>query len=161
MTLQPITTVYLTAPAAEAITTELRTADHTTETGGILLGHHTHDHAVIHHAGTPGPAAVRTPTYFLRDLAHAQALAGTAFAHDRSIWIGEWHTHPTGAPIPSERDTATYRQLLGDPELGFHSVISLIFAAHDDTWTAAAWTCHSDHITPVPLQLGSQPGIPS
>jgi integrative and conjugative element protein (TIGR02256 family) len=155
MTQQPVTTVHLTAPATRIVTTELRTADHTTETGGILLGHHTHDIVTVHHAGTPGPAAVRTPNYFLRDLTHAQALADGAFASDGSVWVGEWHTHPTSRPIPSARDAATYRQLLNDPELGFHSVIAVIFAPRADGWEGAAWACRLGHIEPVHLQLSS------
>ncbi|WGD44730.1 Mov34/MPN/PAD-1 family protein [Streptomyces cathayae] len=95
-----MTVVHLTAPAALAITTELHTVDHTTETGGILLGHHTRYTVTICHAGAPGPAAVRTPTYFLRDLGHAQILADEAFTADRSVWVGEWHTHPAGLPAP-------------------------------------------------------------
>jgi integrative and conjugative element protein (TIGR02256 family) len=153
MTHQPVTAVHLTAPAARVITTELRTADHTTETGGILLGHHTRDFVTVHHAGTPGPAAVRTPTYFLRDLAHAQALADVAFAADSSVWVGEWHTHPTGRPVPSARDTATYLDLLDDPELGFHSVIVVIFAPRQGRWTGAAWTCHGQSVAPVKLTI--------
>ncbi|MCL6738920.1 hypothetical protein [Streptomyces neyagawaensis] len=54
MTQQPVTAVHLTAQATRIVTTELRTADHTTETGGILLGHHTHDIVTVHYAGTPG-----------------------------------------------------------------------------------------------------------
>ncbi|WP_237404790.1 Mov34/MPN/PAD-1 family protein [Actinacidiphila reveromycinica] len=133
------------------ITTELRTADHTIETGGILLGHHIRDTVTVRHAGTPGPAAVRTPTYFLRDLAHAQALADEAFTTDASVWIGEWHTHPTGPPAPSARDTATYRRLLGDAELGFHSIVALILAYRGGRWTESAWTCHGQCVTPVEL----------
>jgi integrative and conjugative element protein (TIGR02256 family) len=155
MTPQPVTAVLITAPAARVITTELRTADHTTETGGILLGHHTSDTITIRHAGTPGPTAVRTPTYFLRDLAHAQALADQAFMTDASVWVGEWHTHPTGPPAPSTRDTTTYRQLLDDPELGFHSVVALIFTRRDDQWSATAWACHGRRITPVELTTSS------
>jgi integrative and conjugative element protein (TIGR02256 family) len=155
MTQQPVTAVYLTAPATRIVTNELRTADHTTETGGILLGHHTHDTVTVHHAGTPGPAAVRTPTFFLRDLAHAQALADEAFANDGSVWVGEWHTHPTSRPIPSARDAATYGQLLNDPELGFHSVIAVIFARHAGRWEGAAWACRLGRIEPVRMQLSS------
>ncbi|MFJ7181053.1 Mov34/MPN/PAD-1 family protein [Streptomyces massasporeus] len=158
MTQQPVTTVHLTAQATRVITTELRTADHSTETGGILLGHHTHDTVTIHHAGTPGPAAVRTPTYFLRDLAHAQALADRAFTADGSVWVGEWHTHPTSRPVPSARDTATYRQLLDDPELGFHSVIAVILARSERCWVGAAWTAQHDRITPVQLRLDGSVG---
>jgi integrative and conjugative element protein (TIGR02256 family) len=153
MTPQPVTAVLLTAPAARVITTELRTADHTTETGGILLGHHTRDTVTIRHAGTPGPAAVRTSTYFLRDLAHAQALADQAFTTDASVWVGEWHTHPTGPPAPSTRDTTTYRRLLDDPELGFHSIVALIFACREEHWAGTAWTYHGQRVTPVELTI--------
>ncbi|MFF9077951.1 Mov34/MPN/PAD-1 family protein [Streptomyces sp. NPDC014872] len=158
MTQQPVTAVHLTAPATRIVTAELRTADHTTETGGILLGHHTHDIVTIHHAGTPGPAAVRTPTYFLRDLAHAQALADEAFTSDGSVWVGEWHTHPASRPIPSARDAATYRKLLNDPELGFHSVIAVIFAPRAGRWEGAAWACRLGRIEPVQLQLSRSVG---
>lgn len=152
MNLQPVTTVRLTAAAAHIITTELGTADHTTETGGILLGHHSLATVTVHHAGTPGPAAVRTPTYFLRDWAHAQALADQAFAADGSAWVGEWHTHPTSRPIPSTRDAATYQQLLEDPELGFHRVIAVILTRRDAHWVGAAWTARHGGISPVGLQ---------
>ncbi|MYZ39050.1 hypothetical protein GT002_29095 [Streptomyces sp. SID4917] len=158
MTPQPVTVVHLTVPAARVITTELRMADHTNETGGILLGHHTRDSVTVRHAGTPGPAAVRTPTYFLRDLAHAQTLADKAFTTDRSVWVGEWHTHPTGRPAPSARDTATYRQLLDDTELGFHSIVSLIFAYQEGRWTGTAWTFHSQRVTPVELTVSRMGG---
>ncbi|MEV5480028.1 MULTISPECIES: Mov34/MPN/PAD-1 family protein [Streptomyces] len=150
---QPVTTVRLTPAAARTVATELRTADHATETGGILLGHHSADVVTIHHAGTPGPAAVRTPTYFLRDRAHAQMLADQAFAADGSVWIGEWHTHPTGRPIPSARDTATYQQLLGDPELGFTSVVALILAPRDGQWTGTAWVAHDRGVATAALEL--------
>ncbi|MEU7443989.1 Mov34/MPN/PAD-1 family protein [Streptomyces sp. NPDC044780] len=83
-----------------------------------------------------------------------------AFAADRSVWVGEWHTHPTGRPVPSARDTATYRGLLDDPELGFHSVIAVIFAPQQGRWTGAAWTCHSGRITPAQLTISSMDGPP-
>ncbi|MEW2435948.1 Mov34/MPN/PAD-1 family protein [Streptomyces caniferus] len=150
---QHVTTVRLTPAAACTIATELRTADHATETGGILLGHHSADVVTIHHAGAPGPAAVRTPTYFLRDRAHAQMVADQAFAADGSVWIGEWHTHPTGRPGPSARDTATYQQLLDDPELGFTSVVAVILAPDDGHWTGAAWAAHDGGIAPAALEL--------
>ncbi|MFG3149109.1 Mov34/MPN/PAD-1 family protein [Streptomyces sp. NPDC048243] len=153
MNSQPVTTVRLTAAAAHTITAELRTADHRTETGGILLGHHSADVVTIHHAGTPGPAAVRTPTYFLRDRAHAQTLADQAFAADGSVWIGEWHTHPAGHPAPSARDTTTYQKLLEDPELGFTSVVAVIFARGVGPWTGAAWAAQNGSVVPVALEL--------
>ncbi|WP_262705625.1 MULTISPECIES: Mov34/MPN/PAD-1 family protein [Streptomyces] len=140
MTPRPVTAVHLTEEAARVITDELRTADNSRETGGILLGHHVHDAMIVRHAGTPGPDAVQTPTYFLRDLAHAQ---------DHSVWIGEWHTHPTSRPIPSTRDATTYRQLLNDPELAFHSFIAVILGPRAPHWDMTAWTCHNNTIAQV------------
>ncbi|MGW6954157.1 Mov34/MPN/PAD-1 family protein [Streptomyces chartreusis] len=84
---------------------------------------------------------------------HAQALADKAFAADGSVWVGEWHTHPTSRPTPSTRDTATYRQLLDDPELGFHSVIAVILARYEHDWVGTAWAARHDRITPVELRL--------
>lgn len=102
------------------------------ETGGILLGQlHNEGIAEIRTAGGPGPAAVRQPAFFLRDLDHARRLAADRFAEEGSVWIGEWHTHPTGSPAPSHRDLHTYAQLLADPELGFDAVVAVILTATD------------------------------
>ena len=73
--------------------------------------------------------AVRQPTFFLRDLDQTQHLAVEAFAHDGSVWIGEWHTHPWSASVPSDRDLFTY----ADPDLHFVGIISLI-VADDQDW---------------------------
>ncbi|MFE5710128.1 Mov34/MPN/PAD-1 family protein [Streptomyces sp. NPDC056501] len=151
MMLQPVTAVHLTPQAARVISDELRTADSTRETGGVLLGHHTDDTVIVRHAGTPGPGAIQTPTYFLRDLEHAQITADRAYTQDRSVWIGDWHTHPSSRPIPSAQDAATYRQLLDDPELAFHSFIAVILSPRTSHWHMTAWACRNDVITQVPV----------
>ena len=91
------------------------------ETGGILLGH---DGGLarpitVTACGGPGPLVIRRRSYFRRDLGHASALAEQAVTVDGSAWIGEWHTHDTAMPEPSDRDLRTYRRLLDDPELAF------------------------------------------
>jgi integrative and conjugative element protein (TIGR02256 family) len=130
------------------------------ETGGILLGHlHNGGTAEIRHAGDPGLVAVRQPTFFLRDLDHAQRLAEKAFTRDGSIWIGEWHTHPAAAPVPSDRDLDTYARLLADPDLDFQVVVSIILAGQGD-WSdpvvACAWACYPERAEAVPLVVDHQ-----
>lgn len=104
------------------------------ETGGILLGRGSDaDGAiVVERAGDSGPHAERRTDYFLRDLEHAQQLADKAWEEDRAVWVGEWHTHPTGILTPSPRDLVTYAGLLSDPELAFDSFVSIIVVPDPD-----------------------------
>lgn len=98
------------------------------ETGGILIGRGPDDDGVIivDEAGGPGPDAIRRADFFLRDRGHAQALADAAWADRKAVWVGDWHTHPTGGPTPSSRDLRTYRGLLVAAELSFDVFLSII-----------------------------------
>lgn len=135
--------VRLTPSAAEAIAVCARASADGNETGGIVLGHDTGTELLVTLAGDPGPNAVRTPRRFLRDLAHAQALADAAYDDDGSVWIGEWHTHPRGPAEPSPLDRRTYQSHLADPSLGFDRFLTLIvLPCHDHGWEhviLAAW----------------------
>lgn len=151
------------------------------ETGGILLGHDTLGGCHIIVAGDPGPRAVRTPTSFSRDLAHAERLADTAWHEHRAVWLGEWHTHVHVPPIPSDVDMSSYLRHLDDVDLGFDRFISIIIgsvgvpdtpphADADDTSTRPAhsgtgdsvptvmtWIIEGRNATAVPLHIGALP----
>jgi len=154
-----INRVRLCRSAAATIRREAVHSRDGDETGGIPLGLlHEGGAAEVRHAGDPGPVAVRRPTFFLRDLDHAQHLAEKAFTRDRSVWIGEWHTHPTSAPVPSDRDLDTYARLLADPDLRFDAVVAIIVSGQGD-WTApvaCAWVCYPDRAEAVPLVVHQQ-----
>ena len=97
------------------------------ETGGVLLGHqHADGHLSVTQAGDPGPLAERTASRFRRDTAHARMLSSAAYAWDRSVWLGDWHTHPTGPAYPSSVDMAAYASVLADPTGGFDTFLSVI-----------------------------------
>lgn len=113
------------------------------ETGGILLGHDRGQRIDVLHAGGPGPAAQRRADFFCRDIGYAQQFALDAWASDRSIWIGEWHTHLRWSARPSPLDLYTYRNLLADPALGLDRFVAVIVTATDDRWQscrATGWT---------------------
>lgn len=119
--------VSVSLRAAETIRRTSEASRHGRETGGILLGHqHADGRLVVTTAGDPGPAAVRTRDSFRRDPAHAQALADAAWSSDRSVWLGDWHTHPRGPIHPSPVDLRAYLSLLLDPGLGFSAFLALI-----------------------------------
>jgi integrative and conjugative element protein (TIGR02256 family) len=112
--------------AASVIEAEAPSSSDGRETGGILLGHDNGTVVSITAAGGPGPKAVRTPVRFVRDLAYSQSLADEAYERDRSVWVGEWHTHPNGLPNPSPLDVKTYMSHLAEPDLGFHRFVAFI-----------------------------------
>lgn len=133
--------VTLTTVAASSIAEYAPASVDGLETGGLLLGHIETDRVVVHFAGGPGPVALREPSRFQRDLGHAQVLAEAAWKLNRSIWLGEWHTHPNASAAPSATDMQTYQQHLTDPDLTLPSFLSLIAVAAD--WTSPhvfAWT---------------------
>ncbi|WNV74443.1 Mov34/MPN/PAD-1 family protein [Geodermatophilus sp. DSM 44513] len=120
-------TVSLSRHALQTIRETSQAAQDDRETGGIILGHQYADgRLTVTIAGDPGPAAVRTRDSFRRDPSHAQALADAAWSNDRSVWLGEWHTHPRGPVHPSPIDLATYLSLLRDPALTFRAFLALI-----------------------------------
>ncbi len=139
------------------------------ETGGILLGH---DPAAdggieVTTAGDPGPAADRRSDSFRRDLAHAQRLADEAYAHDGSVWLGEWHTHPMGPPAPSSQDMTTYRNLFAHDELDFERIVSLIVTPNPPggwyqpllwSWLITPTTVHAAHMIITAPRSARNPG---
>lgn len=76
------------------------------EAGGVLLGSYRGSHIEVTDASTPGAGDVRRRNEFIRrDRCHQQ-LADLLWQRSNSeiTYIGEWHTHPTANPYPSERD---------------------------------------------------------
>jgi integrative and conjugative element protein (TIGR02256 family) len=152
-----LTSVILLPRAADAITAAASGSADGNETGGILLGAlHADGTAVVRRAGGPGPVAVRTPVFFLRDLGHAQRLAAEEFTVSGSVWIGDWHTHPCSALVPSSRDLATYAGLLTDPDLSFPAFLTLIVDPGPLGWEQprmAGWACQDGHAIRVPVSV--------
>ncbi|HEY5052927.1 MAG TPA: Mov34/MPN/PAD-1 family protein [Solirubrobacterales bacterium] len=95
-----------------------RDSEDGSETGGILLGFEEIDGSFwVTEAGGPGPLAERSPTYFCRDLDHAEVIAERAFSIDGSQWVGDWHTHPGGPNALSHVDLRSYREVLVNSDL--------------------------------------------
>ncbi|MGQ3383258.1 Mov34/MPN/PAD-1 family protein [Glutamicibacter sp. TV12E] len=124
------------------------------ETGGILLGTETRSgNIIIRHAGDPGPGAQRGQNTFIRDLEHAQKLAQTAWNTDKSEWIGEWHTHPSGPLSPSNVDLHSYLRHLHDRELAFARFVAIIACVDSSgRTTTATWLIDSKQIQRIKME---------
>lgn len=154
------TTVTLleVAPSAYASITSLAAAAADgRETGGVLLGHDPGEGTVqVRRAGDPGPAAVRRPDRFVRDLDHARRLAQLAYAADGGIWVGEWHTHPATQMAPSPTDLTAYREVLAAGAGLPRFVAVIVTASPDHGWRKpilAPWLIVRDSVHPMTLSI--------
>lgn len=148
-----IPVVRIAKDAAETIVREAQRSLDGLETGGVLLGVDLGGEISVLHAGGPGPDAQREPTSFLRDTAYATELALEAWQEDRSQWIGEWHTHPTGDLSPSPIDLESYLRHLADPELHLDRFLSLILStSRTGPSLAVAWLIYPNDLMALPVE---------
>jgi [CysO sulfur-carrier protein]-S-L-cysteine hydrolase len=112
----------------DRLVTELRGAG-THEIGGILLAEHAGFNEFIirdmtfHRAGTFSS--------FVRKIEDALGRL-KSFFHDtnhqysRFNYIGEWHSHPSFAPEPSQRDDSSMRDIIQDLNVGANFVVPIL-----------------------------------
>jgi integrative and conjugative element protein (TIGR02256 family) len=155
-----MTDLTVTSHAHRQLVTEAQLSADGNETGGILLGRDLGmgQGFLICHCGGPGPDAVRQPSHFMRDLAHAMELAEQAAVTDGSAWIGEWHTHLVDLPAPSPHDLLTYRKLLLDREIAFPRLLCLVvLPSTDGLWSQpriSGWSISLRSIRPLTIAVG-------
>lgn len=110
------------------------------ETGGIMLGWENGDIVVSNIIG-PGPRAVHRRASFDPDTEwQDHQLAEKYEASGRTlVYLGDWHTHPGGAPTPSRRDRKTLATIAGYPAARCAAPIMVILGQGDDgLWTPAS-----------------------
>lgn len=82
------------------------------ETGGILLGSIRGGDFDVRFMTTPLPLDVQSRfRYERRDPSHIQISKRlSAASQSRITYLGEWHTHPTPNPVPSDLDRTEWVQ---------------------------------------------------
>lgn len=98
------------------------------EIGGWLLGYRHDDAVVVTHATAPRsrgtPAGVT-----VSGRGHRPAFDRLWDATGgRVTFLGDWHTHPGGPAVPSERDRAAAGQIADDPDFRTPSPLVAIVA---------------------------------
>lgn len=115
------------------------------ETGGMLLGYispsTSPEEIVIEAVIGPGPAAVHEPTRFEPDSAWQQAHLAQMYERSgrTTTYLGDWHTHPGGAALPSRRDQRTARAIARSKAARAPQPLMLILASDEDDWSVAAF----------------------
>lgn len=114
------------------------------EAGGVLLGRRLpeSDDVVVDIVTGPEPQDQRGPARFVRDIEAHQALVDAAWreSEGRCVYLGEWHSHTAGGPVPSFRDWVTWASIARAHR--DHRLVFVISTSQD----AAVW--------------GTAPGLP-
>ncbi|WP_078593125.1 Mov34/MPN/PAD-1 family protein [Evansella clarkii] len=76
------------------------------ETGGVLIGYRVGNEFVITDNTGPGPNAKHQLLHFERDVDYCNNKIEEIFEQSNGglNYLGEWHTHPLGKPVPSPQD---------------------------------------------------------
>jgi integrative and conjugative element protein (TIGR02256 family) len=115
------------------------------ETGGILLGYWSAAgrEAVVSDWIGPGPRARHARTSFIPDHEYQEAELARRYARSGRMlsYLGDWHTHPKGAPTLSARDIRTLRRIATTAEAGAPTPVMVVLAG-GNPWIPSAWIGH-------------------
>lgn len=138
------------------------------ETGGVLLGWRSPGHVCVTNIVGPEPTAHHTETSFVPDAVWQAEQIGQLYAASgrRLAYLGDWHTHPGAAPVPSPRDIQTLYSIAQHPSARCPQPIMIIIGQlHLDQWVAEAHSVFAKRssgkrlVCNLPVQ--SDPGLES
>lgn len=113
------------------------------ETGGVLLGYWAREHteAVITSIVGPGPRAEHRSDGFRPDPEFHEDAISHAYRESagRVTYLGDWHSHPTGLPVPSEKDRRVLRRIAREPAARAPRPLMLILGCPQEDWELMCW----------------------
>jgi integrative and conjugative element protein (TIGR02256 family) len=107
------------------------------EVGGWVLGYWTGDEStlVVTHATPPGPRGTPFGVRISGRGHRARFDAAWRASGGHVTFLGDWHTHPGGPPLPSERDRGALKQLATGEQFGTPRPLALIVANRRWPWS--------------------------
>lgn len=112
------------------------------ETGGVLVGYWVSAaEVVITEATTAGPGARHEPKAYLPDAEHdareiARFYASSARTH---VYLGDWHSHPSGGLGLSRRDRQTLRRIARHEDAQAPEPLMAVVGESGDALAVAVW----------------------
>jgi integrative and conjugative element protein (TIGR02256 family) len=131
------------------------------ETGGVLLGYRHDEEFVITAALGSGPGARHEHDGFWPDGAWHECEVAAHYARSGRVetYLGDWHSHPHGAPLPSKRDRKTARRIARHRDARAPQPLMLIAGrGQPDDWVALMYRYAARRLRPLMVQgYGARP----
>ncbi len=107
------------------------------EFGGLLTGHYSEDMKTCHITGTLLPQKYKSSRYYFERGREGllEKLEKLYHAEPRSIYVGEWHTHPDGEKGPSDTDKQAMQTISDHEEVTISCPVLLILATSPRGYT--------------------------
>lgn len=113
------------------------------EIGGLLMGEHVRDHVFriadvsVQRSGGSRVCFVRHPQEHERELKRFFERTGEDYT--RFNYLGEWHSHPSFAAVPSATDLQTMQSIVADASVGVNFLVLIVakLASHDELQLSA------------------------
>jgi integrative and conjugative element protein (TIGR02256 family) len=149
--------LLLPNPLIRRLLRELRRAGNR-EIGGLLMGEHVREEVFrivdisVQRSGGTHACFIRHPKDHQKALKKFFARTGNDYR--RFNYLGEWHSHPGFAPVPSDTDVRTMQSLVVDATDGANFLVLLIAKQDHANRLQATATVFSANSRPllVPLQ---------
>jgi integrative and conjugative element protein (TIGR02256 family) len=121
--------LLLPSPLIQRLLRELHRAGKR-EIGGLLMGEHVRDEVFrivdisVQRSGGAHACFIRHPKSHRKALEKFFARTGNDYT--RFNYLGEWHSHPSFEPVPSDTDIRTMQSLMTDATVGANFLVLLI-----------------------------------
>lgn len=109
------------------------------ETGGVLLGYMTGDVVVVQKVIGPGSQATHSPGLFSPDHDYHEHRIAEEYRRSSGVttYLGDWHSHPSGALRLSRRDKGTLKRIATFQAARLPRPVMMIAAG--PPWSIGAW----------------------
>jgi integrative and conjugative element protein (TIGR02256 family) len=123
------------------------------ETGGLLMGYWdtAADTAVVTAIVGPGPKAKQSRTSLIPDHTYQEQEIARIYAESGRVttYLGDWHSHPNGAPRPSRIDRRTLRRIVRSESARLKCSLMMIVSG-GPLWVLTGWAAFkTSRIIPV------------
>lgn len=151
-------------PVIERLERELRRAG-SREIGGLLMGEHVRDELFrlvelsVQRGGGTNACFIRHPQDHKAQLEKFFAQTGNDFS--RFNYMGEWHSHPSFEPLPSDTDIRTMQSMVQDPDVNVNFLVLIVcrMASGPGRVLEVTATAYRPGATPVavPISVEAEP----
>jgi [CysO sulfur-carrier protein]-S-L-cysteine hydrolase len=152
-------------PVIERLERELRRAGRK-EIGGLLMGEHVRDELFrlvdlsVQRSGGTDACFIRRPGDHKAQLEKFFTETGNDFT--RFNYMGEWHSHPSFEPLPSDTDICTMQSIVEDPDAGVNFLVLMVcrMATGRRRVLELTATAYRAGVSPIAVPISAEPEPP-